>query len=334
VEHPFFTRETSFDHPTLQKRPFLAPFLQSWVTKRGFTGENLYCTSQFEGWVTSGICRRFVGFVARPIPGASALSEEDMAEVPAHLLEKAKARRAALAAGGGVAADDAGAARAASTASAEPASASVPAVAATPKAAAPAKPTAPVVEKTPPPPRGSVAARFAAVFFLAVTPVWAFFMYGAFGTPRASANSPASIGERLYNQNCSSCHGANGAGKDQGGVGRPLWNGEVEKTFPDPLDQAGFVKHGSCASGQPYGDPKREGGQHIGQQVGVMSSFAALSDEDILYIVAYERAKLGGKEFPVNMLAKVGEDATIAPKEPIEFEKLKLIDSNVCGDKG
>ncbi len=258
-----------------------------------------------------------------------------MAEVPAHLLEKAKARRAALAAGGGVAADDAGAAPAASTASSESApAASVPAVAATPKAAAPAKPSAPVVEKTPPPPRGSVAARFAAVFFLAVTPVWAFFMYGAFGTPRASANSPEAIGERLYNLNCASCHGANGAGKDQGGVGRPLWNGEAEKTFPDPLDQAGFVKHGSCASGQPYGDPKREGGQHIGQQVGVMSNFASLSDEDILYIVAYERAKLSGKEFPLNMLAKVGEKADEAPAEPINFEELKLIDSNVCGDKG
>jgi hypothetical protein len=256
-----------------------------------------------------------------------------MAEVPAHLLEKAKARRAALAAGGG-AAGDGDAAPAVSTAASESAAASsAPAVAA-PKAAAPAKPAAPVVEKTPPPPRGSVAGRFAAVFFLAVTPVWGFFMYGAFGTPRASANSPEAIGERLFNQNCASCHGSNGAGKDQGGVGRPLWKGEAEKTFPDPLDQAGFVKHGSCAVGQPYGDPKREGGQHIGQQVGVMSSFASLTDEDILYIVAYERAKLGGKEFPVNVLAKVGEDATIAPKEPIKFGELKLVDSNVCGDKG
>jgi mono/diheme cytochrome c family protein len=255
-----------------------------------------------------------------------------MAEVPAHLLEKAKARRAALAAGGGVAADG-DAAPAASTASSESA-ASVPALTTAPKAAAPAKPAAPVVEKTPPPPRGSVAARFAAVFFLAVTPVWAFFMYGAFGTPRASANSPESIGERLYNQNCSSCHNADGSGKEGGGVGRTLWKGEVEKTFPNPLDQAAFVKHGSCAVGQPYGDPKREGGQHIGQQVGIMSNFAALSDEDILYIVAYERAKLGGREFPVNVAAKVGEDPTVAPAEPINFEELKLAESNVCGDKG
>ena len=260
-----------------------------------------------------------------------ASSEEDVVEVPAHLLEKAKARRAALAGGG--TGDDATPAPAATGDGATTASA-VPAVAATAKAAAPAGVAAPVVVKTPPPPRGSTAARFAAVFFLAVTPLWAFFMWGAFGTPRASANSPAAIGERLFNQNCASCHLGNGAGKDQGGVGRPLWNGEVEKTFPDPLDQAGFVKHGSCAAGQPYGDPKREGGQHIGQQLGVMSNFSSLSDEDILYIVAYERAVLGGKEFPANILAKVGDDATIASAEPIKFEDLKLSESNVCGDRG
>jgi mono/diheme cytochrome c family protein len=261
------------------------------------------------------------------------MSEEDVAEVPAHLLEKAKARRALLAAGGDAAAAE-GSTPAASTADTAAPAASVPAVAATPKAAAPAKVAAPVVEKVPPPPRGSVAARFAAVFFLTATPVWAFFMYGAFATPRASANSPEVIGEQLYNLNCAGCHLGNGAGKEGGAVGRPLWNNNAEKTFPDPLDQAGFVKHGSCASGQPYGDPKREGGQHIGQQGGVMSNFAGLSDEDILYIVAYERSKLSGKEFPVNMLAKVGEDASVEPAEPINFEELKLSESNVCGDKG
>ncbi len=253
-----------------------------------------------------------------------------MVEVPAHLLEKAKARRAALAGGGtGDAAASAPTGDAAATSTS-----STPAVAAAPKAAAPPVVSAPVVAKTPPPPRGSMAARFAAVFFLAVTPLWAFFMWGAFGTPRASANSPEAIGERLYNQNCASCHLGNGAGKDAGGVGRPLWQGEAEKTFPNPIDQAAFVKHGSCAAGQPYGDPKREGGQHIGQQVGVMSNFSGISDEDLLYIVAYERAILGGREFPVNLAAKVGEDPAVAPAEEINFEELKLSESNVCGDKG
>lgn len=253
-----------------------------------------------------------------------------MVEVPAHLLEKAKARRAALA--GGASADAATPTPGTGGDAPAPA-ASVPAVAAAPRAAA-ASVAAPVAEKTPPPPRGSLAARFGAVFFLAVTPVWAFFMWGAFGTPRASANSPEAIGERLYNQNCASCHLGNGAGKDGGGVGRPLWNGEAEKTFPSPIDQAAFVKHGSCASGQPYGDPKREGGQHIGQQGGIMSNFSGLSDEDLIYIVAYERAILSGKEFPVNLLAKAGEDPATPPAEPINFEELKLSDVDVCGEKG
>lgn len=255
-----------------------------------------------------------------------------MAEVPPHLLERAKARRAAMTGGG----DGAASAPSSSAASegATPA-ASVPAVVtAAAKTVAPAVPKAPTVEKTPPPPKGSVAAKFAAVFFMAVTPIWAFFMYGAFGTPRASANSPAALGESIFVQQCAGCHGAGGAGSDGGGVGRPLWNGEVEKTFPNPLDQAAFVKHGSCAAGQPYGDAEREGGQHIGQQKGVMPNFSNLPDEDILFIVAYERSRFSGREFPVNMLAKVGEDATKPAAEAIDYEELKLSEIDVCSDLG
>ena len=100
------------------------------------------------------------------------------------------------------------------------------------------------------------------------------------------------------------------------------------------------MKHGSCAIGKPYGDPNRPGGQHIGQQVGVMPNFANLSDKDIMYIVAYERSILSVKPeraFPLNVLAKEGakapDDAATPPKEPIDFAKLELVKSNVCGDK-
>jgi Cytochrome c len=262
-----------------------------------------------------------------------------VADIPQHLLDRAAARRAALAGGTGGEADGSTPAAPAPAASASVAAAVPAAAAAVPTAPVKAA-SAPVVEKVPAPPKGSVAAKFAAVFFLAVTPIWAFFMYGAFGTPQASANSPEVIGKTLYNTNCAACHNADGSGKEGGAVGRPLWHNNASLTFPDPLDQAGFVKHGSCAVGKPYGDPDRPGGQHIGQQVGIMPNFANLSDKDIMYIVAYERSILSvtpERAFPLNLLAKEGakapDDAASPPKGPIDFEKLDLVNSNVCGDK-
>lgn len=231
-----------------------------------------------------------------------------MAEVPPHLLDRSRARRAALGLGSG-GEDGSG------EGGAPPAAAPTAVVAATPGDVAPARaaaasaaPSAPVepVYIAPPIPKGTGLAKMGSVFFLIATPIWALFMFNSFTVPKSLVKTPAQIGQELYTSaNCATCHLANGAGKEAGGVGRPLYNGNAELTFPDPLAQVAFVKHGSCPVGAPYGNPKRPGGQH--QALGNMPAFAGvLTDEQILYVVSYERSALSGKDFPTDLYAKAG----------------------------
>jgi hypothetical protein len=261
-----------------------------------------------------------------------------VAEVPKHLLEKAAARRAALT-GGAAPTPSADKPAEASTAVAKAAS-DAPAVAAAPKAAkgGGAANNVPIVPAGPPPlPRGARFATMTSVFFLAAVPIWALFMFNAWATPISKELTPAKIGENTYNQ-CSTCHGANGAGWDAGGVGRALWyrkgevTGEAEKTFPDPLDQAAFVWHGSCGPGQPYGAADREGGQHKGQQKGVMSAFNSLTAKEVMYVVTYERNLLGRKDgaWPEDIYAKTdvatGKREEADPKRVLDFaDEAKLL---------
>ena len=230
---------------------------------------------------------------------------EAMADIPKHLLERAAARRAALS----------GAESPAPGASAD--AAAVPAVAAAAPLAAtgggagggggvPAVAPVPSPMGPPPAPKGMGVARIGSVFMLVALPVWLFFMFNTFSVPGASADSPEAIGGRLYVANCIACHGPNGAGSDAGLVGRPLYNGEVDKTFPDPVEQFAFVRHGSCGTGVSYGNPKRDGGQHVGK--GGMPAFATgtLSDADLLAVINYERHVLAGEAYPINPLVKAG----------------------------
>ena len=255
-----------------------------------------------------------------------------MAEVPPHLLDRSRARRAALGLGteGGE-----------GSAEGATATAPTPVVAAGPAAVAPvrsaaAAPSAPAepVYIAPPVPKGSSLAKLGSVFFLIATPIWALFMFNSFNVPKSLIQTPAEIGQTLYStNNCVTCHLANGAGKEGGGVGRPLYNGNAELTFPDPLEQVAFVKHGSCATGTPYGNPTRAGGQH--QAIGNMPSFdGVLTDEQILYVVAYERSVLSGKDFPTDLYAKVGEQPNparvLAPGAPATTIAPVSIDK-VCG---
>ena len=237
-----------------------------------------------------------------------------MAEVPPYLLERSRARRAALGLG---AEGDTGAAVAGNPAPV-PAGGVSPAV---PVGAAATTTDAGVAAggsgrgakagaPTPyiaPPPRGSSVAKIGSVFFLLAVPLWAVFMFNAYATQRSLVQSPAEIGAAIYaSSNCVTCHLSNGAGKEGGGVGRPLYNGNAEKTFPDPLQQVAFVKHGSCGVGTPYGNPNREGGQH--KAIGGMPAFAStLTDQEILYVIQYERSVLSNKPYPADLLAKAGE---------------------------
>lgn len=260
-----------------------------------------------------------------------------MAEVPPHLLERSRSRRAALSGGSPDAAPSP------APAAASPGSANVPAVvAATPaKTAAPAPvAAAPVEVAVPKPPKGSMFAKMGSAFFLTVTPIWALFMFNAFTTEKSKVLSAEAQGAALYAANCASCHLAGGEGSDKGGVGRPLWNGQAELTFPDPLAQVAYVANGSCAAGTPYGDPKRPGGQHKAK--GGMPNFnGVLTDDQILYVVAYERSRLSGKDYPADVYAKVGEEANEerashsvghgGVPQTIEELGFKLDTETVCG---
>ncbi len=257
-----------------------------------------------------------------------------MAEVPKHLLEKSAARRAALS----------GAPAPVPTAE----TADVPAVIAPSAPVATAAggaggggvaPVAPVPTPAgpPPAPKGMGFARIGSVFMLTALPVWLFFMFNTFSVPGASADSPEAIGKRLYETNCASCHGADGAGSDAGLVGRPLYKGEVDKTFPDPLAQFAFVRHGSCATGVSYGNAKREGGQHVGKGGMPLFTSGTLSDAELLAVINYERHVLAGEEYPVNPLLKVGapeEEATlVVPEADVEkvLSETKYETGDVCG---
>ena len=261
-----------------------------------------------------------------------------MAEVPQHLLDKAKARRAALAGlpvedtpvsaatgsvtvGGDVVGGDVVGGDVVVSVPVTSAPSAVVSSAGVSSGAAPATAAGGgsggfgggvslggVVSL--PVPRGLGFARMGSVFLLVAVPLWALFMFNSFATPFSRTLTPEKQGEVLFAANCSTCHLATGAGWDGGGIGRALWNGQAEKTFPVPLDQVAFVKHGSCGVGVGYGDPTREGGRHVGQQKGFMPAFTGvLSDVEILYVVQYERSMLRsqGAGWPEDLLASVGE---------------------------
>jgi mono/diheme cytochrome c family protein len=217
-------------------------------------------------------------------------------DVPEHLLQRSRERRAALGLGGG----DAGGAAPTPPAGDAPA-AEAPAAKAPAKAAPAAAPVAAAPPPPPPPPPPYVTAAQSrpkipvwAVPVLAFLPIWGI-LYGFGLTEPAEPLEPQlALGQQVYTQ-CAGCHGAQG----QGGTGRPLV--DVELTFPDWRDHAAWTRQGSDAvgAGNPYGDPDRPGGQHISQQGWPpMPAFPNLTDEEIIAVVRYEREVLGGEEEP------------------------------------
>jgi hypothetical protein len=111
-----------------------------------------------------------------------------------------------------------------------------------------------------------------------------------------------SIGTEVY-AGCAGCHGGAGAG----GAGRPLYEGEVLKTFPHIEDMLNFVYTGSqkyvAAGLKVYGNPDREGGAHAplsyngnpmpqqGEKAG-----GALTEAEILAVVCHIRYDLSGAD--------------------------------------
>jgi mono/diheme cytochrome c family protein len=217
-----------------------------------------------------------------------------VAEIPEHLLARSKARRAALTGGDGAETPAATPASTPSSAASVAAATPAPAAPAATKAAkAEAAIPAPV---TPVIPRGQTFSRATRVLLMVGMPVWAFFYSGIFATPKSTVETPQQLGARLYAAQCASCHLANGAGQDAGGVGRALWKGEAELTFPKLEEQIAFVRHGSCQKGVPYGNPDRPGGEH--KALSGMPAFPDLTDEQIWAIITYERTVLSEKPWP------------------------------------
>lgn len=214
-----------------------------------------------------------------------------MVEVPEHLLRRSKERRAALGLGGGETGD----------------ATETPAAAAPSQAAVASPPTEPVVAEPevidvePEPQLVAAGTGLQAdasgvprwmIPVLVILPLWAVLYATALQphTKSAAALSPVQLGAAVYHGKggCAGCHGGGG----EGGVGPKLVNGEAVKTFPDVASHIAWVETGSQTKpkGTGYGDPNREGGQHVVTQ-GVMPAFkGTLTDAEIAAVVAYERS--------------------------------------------
>ena len=214
-----------------------------------------------------------------------------MTEIPEHLLNRSKARRAA--------------ASGESTGDASPA---VPA-SSTPAAATPAKPAeAPKPKAVEPDPPYVAAAKsrrkipFWAMTALSLLPLWALIYLLAMTPEEKVVEGPRSIGAAVYS-GCAGCHGANGAG----GAGQILYQGETQKTFPHIEDMLNFVYNGSqryvAAGLATYGDPNREGGAHkpLGYNGNPMpqqgpTAGGGLTEYQILAVSCYIRYDLAGAD--------------------------------------
>ncbi|HEX6597322.1 MAG TPA: cytochrome c [Acidimicrobiales bacterium] len=212
-----------------------------------------------------------------------------MTQVPEYLLERSRARRAALGLGGDAPAAasaapsaDGGDAPAATTAA--PASAEVaPAAVATAPTQAPPGPAVPLPEYvTDPGPKSGIPVWMMPVLLL--IPLWGILYMGSFGDTGGAAAAPTPA--QLYTSNCAACHGGTG----EGGVGPKLSGGEALATFPDEAEHIKWVEEGSQTKrGQPYGAPDRPGGQRVANTGGMPGFSGTMSPEEIAAVVEYER---------------------------------------------
>jgi mono/diheme cytochrome c family protein len=221
-----------------------------------------------------------------------------LTEIPEHLLKRAAARRAAMGGESGDAAADA------------PASADAPvpaaggdAPAATPAKAAPAPlPTLeePAAKEKPDSPVVAAAKRrkrvpYWAAPVLALLPLWGIIYVSSVSEPPAGDTDPLVLGAEVYTaQGCSGCHGVNG----EGGTGIKLSEGEVNKTFADPLSMVHWIQYGAIEGARDdgtYGDLDREGGPHsVDTLPGQMPAFPDLDAKEMAELTIYIREGIAG----------------------------------------
>lgn len=214
-----------------------------------------------------------------------------MTEIPEHLLQRSRERRAALGLGGDAPAPASGGGEAASPAAVSPAA---------PASPPPATPAAPPVEPTPEPPKPVPAYVQAAqqrrriplwaMPVLAALPLWGY-VYVRTLDPVPVEDDPLTLGAELYAP-CGACHGPTGQG-----AGAPqISDGAVQATWPDFRDQLMWVKLG--AEGWPS---DTYGAEEISKDANssVMPGYgASLSEQEIAQVVLYERRELSEEEIP------------------------------------
>ncbi len=213
-----------------------------------------------------------------------------LTEIPDHLLERSRARRAAMGGGDGGAGDG-------DSSGGDGASSAAPtkAVAATPAAAAmPAHPAQAEVAPAPPPsPMVEAYNRrrkipFWAMPVLAIIPVWAYVYVGTLDPP-PEGDGPAVLGEEAYLSSCAGCHGGGGGG----GVGPAFTAGAIYETWPTFEDHFEWVRLGSSGWSADKGDTYGANDKPVNSG---MPGFAeeTLSDANLVYIILHER-ELGGE---------------------------------------
>jgi mono/diheme cytochrome c family protein len=236
-------------------------------------------------------------------------------EVPEHLLKRSRDRRSALGLGGGDGGDGGDAAPAAAAPADEPAGAAVtpaaPTAAAKQAAAVPAEAAEPA-KPVPPYVQASLTRKKIPLWVMPVLifiPVWAVIYIG--GLSKAATGQPTQLeeGATIFAAQCASCHGSTGGG----GVGRPMTDQALIKTFPDILGQLDFVwlgSNGTGPAGTVYGDPNREGGAHatLSYNGNPMPAFkGSLTQAQLLAVVRYEREVLSGQPIDPKQLAADGK---------------------------
>lgn len=253
-----------------------------------------------------------------------------MTEIPEHLLKRSRAAKGkpepAADGGGG------GAVEATSSAAAAPAPSGPPAIA----AAAAAIPKDPEPAPEPDLPHYIVAANkrkklpLWAFLVVAALPIWAISFAGTMQQPEVE-DPLFEEAELAYVQTggCAGCHGANGGG----GVGYKFSDGEIIKTFPEPIDMMAHIARGSTAiNGEQYGDPNREGGAHVAgarNQGAMPAMVGVLTMAELELVVFHERAILGGEDTESEVyqewIEHLREAAEAGEGDPLTNEELDLI---------
>jgi hypothetical protein len=105
----------------------------------------------------------------------------------------------------------------------------------------------------------------------------------------ADASDLFSIGQAVYEANCTACHGAGGGG----GVGPAFTNGAVLATFSSCADHIEWVAIGSNGWPDPtYGDNDTP---VLGSGV-AMPGFSSLTNDELVAVSLYERVAFGGED--------------------------------------